>query len=362
MRHHANGPSSLGRRYHCPGSLREERGLPETTSTDASEGTRLHAYTADVLSGTLSASATPEEYRELVGRAVDFATDNLGTRPGEHPDCEEFLSLTGTDGSEITHGTADAVHCAGGSVFVVDHKFGHKPLDEASATLQITAYVAAAMQRHEDADRGVGWLYQARSGAVYRAEVLREGLPAAVQTIEQVIARTHEPDAPTVAGEHCQYCRALGLCSTTQQATQDISELVPAALDATTQRQQKSAIVEEIRRWPAEKIAGLMPTVELARLAVDAVRSRLRECLEQEPDSVPGYRLRETNGSRSADALALFESLNDHISCVDASSYLTCCTVSVPKVEKLVGEDEFSRLATDLVKHPTIRKLERTRT
>jgi len=314
-----------------------------------------------VLSGTLSASATPEEYRELVGRAVDFATDNLGTRPGEHPDCEEFLSLTGTDGSEITHGTADAVHCAGGSVFVVDHKFGHKPLDEASATLQITAYVAAAMQRHEDADRGVGWLYQARSGAVYRAEVLREGLPAAVQTIEQVIARTHEPDAPTVAGEHCQYCRALGLCSTTQQATREVSELAPGALDATTKRAQKEAITAEIRKWPAEKIAGLMPTVELARMAVDAVRSRLRECLEQEPDSVPGYRLRETNGPRSASPVDVWQHIEDLG--LSTPEFLGCCSLSVAKVEKKTGADVLAAtLSEGTIRQPKIRKLERTRT
>ena len=174
MRHHPNGPCSLGRRYHCPGSLREERVLPETTSADAAEGTRLHAWTAEVLSGDCDLSSVPEADRELVCRAVTFGRENLGVAHGEHPDCEERLSLTGTDGSELTHGTADAVHCDGDAVFVVDHKFGHKPLDESAATLQLTAYLAAALQYYEEADHGVGWVYQVRTGALYRCELARE--------------------------------------------------------------------------------------------------------------------------------------------------------------------------------------------
>ena len=137
-----------------------------------------------------------------------------------------------------------------------------------------------------------------------------------------------------------------------------MSELAPGALDATTKRAQKEAITAEIRKWPAEKIAGLMPTVELARMAVTAIRARLRECLEQDPASVPGYRLRETNGPRSASAAVVWQHIEDLG--LSTPEFLGCCSLSVPKLEKVVGVDTLrTTLAEDVIQRPVINKLEK---
>jgi len=358
--HHECGPSSLGRRFRCPGSLREERWLPDTTGAAAVEGTRLHEYTAEVLGGNLRLDSVPEDDQHLVRLAVCFAQDQLHCDSGEYPTMEDRLSLAGSVGDVITYGTADAIHEKRGTVYIVDHKFGRKPLDEASATLQISAYLAAALQRSPDIGAGIGWLYQPRTGATYRAAIDRAELPAVIERIQAVISRAEDPDAPLVTGEHCQYCRALGLCAETQRATREISELVPAAIDETTQRRQKSAIVEEIKSWPAAKIAGLMHTVEIARMAVDAVRSRLRECLDQDPESVPGYRLRESNGPRSASPVDVWQHLEDLG--LSTPEFLECCSLSVAKVEKKTGADVLAAtLSEGTIRQPKIRKLERTR-
>ena len=367
--HHESGPSTLGRRYSCPGSAREERGLPDSTTIYAEEGTNLHSLVERVLRLELHLDEIEnEEHARLVGACVAFAGAHL---PHDAPlEAEVRMALVPEEEQRlsprehaITYGTADLVaydkHA--GEVFLVDWKFGRKEQTGASATLQVSAYVAMSMQRH-DAEVGYGWLYQPRLGHSYQVTIQRSELAAVVQKIEAVIDRVSDPEAPVVAGDHCQYCRALGLCAATQEATREVAELVPAALDASTVKARGEAIRSEIKRWPADRVCEMLDAVELAKLVCKAHDARVRECLEYDADCIPGRELKEQSGARSADAVEAYHHIAAPHEGVGLDEYLSCCTVSVAKLERLVGKEFFDSRADGIVRQPTIRKLQRERT
>lgn len=229
------GPSSLERRILCPGSRNAERGLPETASGYAAEGTVFHEVAAMCLEFGLE----PDDFldKEFEADGYTFTFDESFAhhmRPGIDrvremlADCEHSGHETRVDISPWTEpgqfGTTDnwGVSVEKRTIKVHDWKYGEGVGVEAEGNVQAVAYALGIWN-------DVGWLLlgdqedvkveivvdqmrRPEGGGRWKttlAECLRIG-----EEIREAVARTADPQAPRVAGlKQCFFCKAKGRCS-----------------------------------------------------------------------------------------------------------------------------------------------------
>ncbi len=351
VRHHPFGPSSFLRRERCPGSLREEKGLPEISSDDATEGTRLHALIAACFRDE-DLDGISSDDRDIVTRCVEFLDAHLvadwrnwGRIVEETIDAGDFF------------GTPDLILDDGDRVHVVNWKCGHKALEPGELTYQISLECALALHAHPEAEIAYGYAFNPRTGDEAHGFVGRAELPDLFATIRGVQAECASPDAALRTGSHCQYCRALGLCEVTREiAVSTVREIGPVA--------------DEIARWPAAKVAELAEHLHVLEQIAKATRARLHDLLEQDPSCLPGWERTERGGIRSADPVALLEAVGDVLPADEVFSH---CSVSVAAVErsyvekyrgenggtKKAAEEAFRDATRDVVKQKTTHALRR---
>ena len=144
MKHHEFSPSKLEQYRICPASYFMQKGLPDTTSAAAEEGTLLHAALAK-----FSADGLNSEQTEVFESCVNYL-DSLTTGTGNDEIITE-LPLTIKDGSEVlTTGTADVViyNSDMHEVSIVDWKFGYTPVMSVMNNIQLATYAVGAMQKY----------------------------------------------------------------------------------------------------------------------------------------------------------------------------------------------------------------------
>lgn len=341
---HPFSPSRLGRRHRCAGSYREEQraaALPMHSTPEADEGTRLHAAIARALT-SWSLEGLSDEDAELVTRAYEYAMRHGVGEVGGH--VERDVVIRGREGRVLSVGRADLIIPRTDGTRVIDFKFGHVPLDEVDAAFQAAAYVAGACDS-EDSPVGFGYLYMPRLDREYAQRV---DIPEAVERIEETVDACLKPDAPLVPGSWCSYCTACGLCPATQQAVATAPEKLPTLAD--------------VNRLPA---AGLAKSLQLYRELLKpigkAIEARARTLLEENPDSVPGWRLNSQNGQRHADPGALYEAVKDVLT---LDEYLACTSVSVAQVEQALDakKEKLEPRGLGIVTQPKIKQLRRSKT
>jgi hypothetical protein len=173
--HAVLGPSSSERWLSCPGSVVLSRGLPNTSSDYADEGTAAH-YLASVC---LTCDTDAKEYigREIVvgewGEAFSIHTEKKGryTKEVDHDftdavqdyidyvrntvlstngvlHVEQSLSLTAITGEEGAEGTSDTVIITDDEIIVVDLKFGMGNRVDAEDNSQLKMYALAAVDKY----------------------------------------------------------------------------------------------------------------------------------------------------------------------------------------------------------------------
>jgi hypothetical protein len=218
-------PSSAHRWMACPGSLRLIESLPaeyrDTTSDFAAEGTAAHTLletclllgidASDYLGTLVDGFEVDQEMVDSVQLAVDlvksfgpgtvWTEQRLSTLPGEF-------------------GTVDVIHWSPETrvLRVVDLKYGRGVVVEAKDNPQLLTYgLGAALNLiGEDFERLELYIVQPRAlhpeGPVRSDSLSWEELGRFKRRLEEAAARTEDPNAPLVAGEHCRFCPAAPVC------------------------------------------------------------------------------------------------------------------------------------------------------
>lgn len=155
MSHAELAPSAAHRWIRCPGSVPMSKGIGDTGSSYAAEGTWAHKLAEVRLEGR--EALTEKEIADLVGltgetydtaameEPVRYYVDYVKGLGGDLF-TEQRLSLTEITGEEGARGTADAVILRGSELVIADLKYGQGVKVDAVENPQLTIYAGAAVR------------------------------------------------------------------------------------------------------------------------------------------------------------------------------------------------------------------------
>ena len=230
------GASSAARWMACPPSARlEERcGAPDEGSPWAEEGTAAHAYVELLLRNRIGALSNrsfaarmrkvkagghwSDEMRDAVGAYADEvcrAWDAAGGRGRAWVEVERRVDLTRWVPGGF--GTADAIVMGGGTLRVIDFKYGRGVPVEAEGNPQIRLYALGALEAY-------GLAMQFSDVAMTICQPRLDSTSTAHMTVGELLAWGDREVAPAArlawagegdyapSDEACRWCRAKAAC------------------------------------------------------------------------------------------------------------------------------------------------------
>lgn len=229
--HSKVGASVAERFFACPGSVREAAKVPNPSSVYAEEGTKAHNYAAYILLGQPNnIRGESEDLRDAVQVYVDYVrsllspADTLLVEHGFHlkqinPDC---------------YGTADAVIWKPYSrhLHVIDYKHGAGKPVQVTANKQLRYYaLGALLSLGYNAREVTVTIVQPRcpheDGAIRSETFEAFDLLTFAADLKEAVARTEDPNAPLVPGDHCKetFCPAAATCPALAQRAQELAAM-----------------------------------------------------------------------------------------------------------------------------------------
>lgn len=213
--------SAFARVWACPASLRLEDGLPSEASAASEHGEYLHGIMETGLNPDIVSNLSDEEKQGLkyvYERLSEIEHNNGGGVLEEKR--ELALEYKDKQGNKLLSGRIDKVYIAEDGIDIIDYKFGTLSVESAEKNLQLACYaflyVASnpeltgntRVRVHIIAPFAIGKKF---STAFYTVEEIRDII--GTQIIE-AIHRAKAENAPFASdvGEHCRYCRAIGIC------------------------------------------------------------------------------------------------------------------------------------------------------
>lgn len=229
--HSELGASQMERWDACPGSVALSRGLTGSPSIYAAEGTVAHEIAAFCLENGTDA-------REQVGNALPAdgfqieVTEEMTDAIQVYLDAVRMDKAASKDANLLVehkfhlkqvhskaHGTADAVLFSPVEKLlrVYDYKHGAGVPVDATGNKQLRYYgLGALLESGLPAAEIELVIVQPRcahpDGRVRRWRLTPADMLEFSADLSEAIARTEQPDAPLVAGDHCRWCKAQALC------------------------------------------------------------------------------------------------------------------------------------------------------
>jgi hypothetical protein len=272
-RAHANlSPSGSHRWVNCPGSIEEERGLPDTAGVFAMHGTAAHELAE-------RCGLHGEDPHALIGQIIPVKSERFEV-DREMAEAVELYIKTVTEGLEAdetlhwekryplpflpgdTWGTADATRYnpRTKTMSVYDLKYGQGVPVEAVENTQGLCYAGGALYALKAPVEHVeivivqprAWHHE---GPVRRWKMGVIDFAHRLQDLAEAADRALKPGAPRVPGEWCRFCRAQPTCATLSAFALAEAQMVfgenPVTPDQLTPEQlgslaEKAAI---IRAW-----------------------------------------------------------------------------------------------------------------
>lgn len=351
--HHEFGPSCLRRRELCPGSVYEERDLPDISNPASERGTRLHRLIASVISKE-EVEAHSDDEREIIQDMYDFFMDYL-VSAGKNPKYTPEIRLSyGDDKGVLFFGTCDVliINEQEKRGIVIDWKTGFKEVDSAEDNIQGLGYAVCAMQ-----------MYNLESVTVVfynpvihqKTEYTFERNQSLFNHVQRVISDSKNGKGNLKPGEEqCMYCKAAlhGTCPAFRGIATELYEV------------SKRQPLEMISTMPDSTLVDVVEKGKLISKLVDAAEKELKDRCEKSGE-VCGYFLKEVSGGREADDLkGLWGMLKPEL---NQDDFLSCCKVSIPSLEKAfikasgstvkLGKERFAYLTADYITEKPARKM-----
>ena len=210
----------------CPGSVRMSEGIESPKSSYADEGTRAH----EIASHWLSTGIIECGDEEMMN-AVQFYVELIQRESGKS---NQVLIEHKFDLSSIhpgLYGTADAViyYPSTKLLRVYDFKYGQGILVEVENNSQLMYYGLGALLSSEFiCDQVELVIVQPRAthmdGPVRRWRFDAFDLLEFAADLKQFAEKTEDPNAPIIAGDHCRFCPAAGICPELGKKALDVAQ------------------------------------------------------------------------------------------------------------------------------------------
>lgn len=299
-------PSGSKRWLACTPSPALEALFPDVTSQWAEEGTRAHEIAEQTIKArTEFASDTEysdEEDKQIKSEVLPYVEHILDLTDQLRAQSEDTTLFIETRLSFEKYvpggfGIADAIILSGDTLYLIDLKFGHEPV-EAEGNTQLQIYALGAIEEFGDFydfEKVVMQIYQPRVSTKQPREqsMSVEELKEWGETV--VRPKALEALAGTgayVAGEHCKYCKAAAVCRA---------------------RLEKYSAITALQ---AMKPADLASKGELAEII------RQKSNIEKWLKDVAAYALAEMTHGASFDGLKLVEGKKGNATLKDSNKLL----------------------------------------
>jgi len=230
QKHAVLSPSTAGRWFECPGSIRLSRGRRSISGPAAIEGTLAHRFAGDILNERSGLDDIPDDgMRSAVSRYVEFV-ENLEGGYSEDPEyiVEESVDLRHLGGD--CWGTLDyASWVIGEDLYVVDYKHGVVPV-EAGDNKQLMIYALGLLEKIGYDFKHIYIVIVQPRAAHVNGQVRSQRLtPASMKVFKnrltEAIKETKHEHAQLSAGAWCQYCPAIGYCPEIVGAAQELAKI-----------------------------------------------------------------------------------------------------------------------------------------
>lgn len=323
-------PSSLERRFLCPGSAALESALPEHSSPEADSGTRIHAAIAGYIQhkksgeeGLHVAPLTDEAEGDIYYRATEWLEAEMQAQGWDWSQVSAEERLEYRDAFGLLYwGTADVVVRDTDSrmLTIVDWKTGFLDVAEAKDNWQGAAYALCLMSDNPGCDCRV--IFQ-NLRTVHRSEwtYLASDYSYLSRSVCAAITKAKQPNAPRRYGEtQCRYCKAAAQCVCPEF---NASRMAVAAMGSETMK---------IADMSDSLLAEYYQRCKLVARASELIEAEMRKRIEEKGE-VAGYRIKKVSGGFDCDDLpSLYTALGDVL---EQKDFLECCKVSVTNLRDL---------------------------
>lgn len=265
-KHAILSPSGSKRWLACTPSALLESLFPEVTSAWAEEGTRAHEIAEQTINARTNYAADTEyqsdEDKRIKSEVLPYVEHVLSLtdqRRAENEDTVLFIETRLSFEKYVPggFGVADAIILSGDTLYLIDLKFGHDPV-EAEDNPQLLIYALGAIEEFGelyDFKNVVMQIYQPRVSLKQPREQTKT--VAELKEWGETVVRPKALEALAgsgayVPGENCKYCKAAAVCRARLEkysAITALQTLKPAELASKGELAEIIRQKSEIEKW-----------------------------------------------------------------------------------------------------------------
>ena len=224
-----------------------------------------------------------------------------------------------------------------GAVSVVDWKFYHTPLDRIESEWQMKISLCAAAMRH-GVNRGLAKLYLPILDLTYEYEI-EDVLKVYQLEILPAWELLNEREN-LFAGPWCARCPVLGRCPTAAQTMQTVAasanlHAIWEAKELPKIKVMEEGLYEGLRSMAPAKFRGVLEWLPVVPAFEKAVKRLLREQIEKDPGSHPGWELKDKNLPATGDTAVLYAATAEYL---NGEQFEGCKKLSIAKLKEVLVE------------------------
>ena len=341
--HSRHSPSSLKPKAICPGYQADNSGPPHPITI---QGTKLH----EVLDG--ADHETDEEENGMLEdcRAIEQVEFNelVKSNPGHSPTTliePEVTILKGHPFQQSGH--VDRLLIAGTEATIIDWKFGYTKVDPAKTNWQGKGYTVGVFETYPHIDTVKVVFVQPRRDYLTEHVFHRRDLPTLQKEIIDVITEAEKPDDQkkfNPDAKNCKYCarnKPGGCPALDGPVTNHIKKI-----DTSAAVNGGVSIFEDLdftKMGDPDMMGQIMDATNLLDEWCKNAKKTVHDWVKSTGKAPRGYTPYTRKGSRSIPDVVMAVSVMPHG--VEMNEILDCCTVSVPKLEKLFCKHSPSKSA-----------------
>ena len=300
----------------CPGAFSAQKDIAEEQmSFDALKGIRIHSYLEGKQELILDVAEQDiadelEAKRELLEAELFPRAKKIVTVMKEH---RMWLTAPAFPAAVNFSGMADHIMIQGATALIVDYKTGRGEVTPSSRNLQLLALAVLLKGNFPKVRKIHAAILQTREAvevATFNTKQLREGKELIISILELALT----PSARRFAGEkQCKWCKFKTQC--------------PEAMGAMLTLVQVTELTDPTR------FAELLDYVGVAKKLIPEIEKKAREILDNDPYSIPGYKIAEGRKRRKiTDSQEAFNRLRED-KLISQEDFLKAVKVSVPQIE-----------------------------
>ena len=326
-------PSSMERKFYCPGSHALEKLVTEETVSEAAQaGTRIHAY-AKILIDNIAATeeeqfnalpADADEEEVKIARKIQEFVANEMELHGWTADMlrtEQRIAYRDMSG-ELFWGTSDLVVIDDGEdmLYIYDWKTGYRKVEEAMNNFQGASYSLAGMQTFN----------KSRCRVVFFNPVIKQitdnvfdDWNEIFEVINGIIVKCKDANAPRVPGPiQCLYCKAAGV------------GICPEFM-AWKNAQVSVCVIQDkilpINEWPDDYLSKALVQCRMLDAFKTKVEDEMKARIKANGECA-GWKIKETSGGREPkDVNGIFAAVKDKFS---PEEFMSFCSLSIARLQK----------------------------